>query len=153
MTRIPSNVVSAFFLTILFGAGLEAQTINATSCNASDVQAAFNAVVAATTTVKLPSCTAGTGWSTQVTADDPIREYWPIGHRSGQSLSTVGGGNQTVIVDNYAGGNNPLLLIMTNPTTSSTLRLAGITYVSGWISAGSGSEQIRWNRFDSGSID
>jgi hypothetical protein len=55
------------FVVFLMASGrTQAQTINAASCNASDVQAALNSVKADGTTVVIPACSSTT-WSSQVT--------------------------------------------------------------------------------------
>jgi len=128
-----------FLILLLSAISAESQTINAASCNASDVQQAFNSVTASTTTVNIPSGTCN--WSGQVTLTVPS------GNTSltvqGQSATNIacnaagfctgGATDGTVIVDNYA-STNSLLIITTNSTTSSLFRLTGIT-----IQGGSGS--------------
>jgi hypothetical protein len=104
-----------------------AQTITAATCNASDVQTAFNAVTASTTTVKLPAGTCT--WTTQVKLTIPNGSA-TLSILGAGNLSTTGGGDQTVIVDNYASSNSPLI-ITTNSTTSSQVRLAGVTFEGG----------------------
>jgi len=130
-----------WFAIILVVTGVlksEAQVINAASCSASDVQKAFNSVTAATTTVNIPACPAGVGWSTRVTLAIPSGNT-NLSVVGAGSLTTTGGGDQTVLVDNYAGGGNPLLQIITNLTTSSFFRLAGITIQGG--NPGSGNDK------------
>ena len=121
-------------LSALFGA--EAQTINAASCSASDVQNAFNSVTSSTTTVNIPS--GSCNWSTQV------RLTIPSGNTSltvqGQSttnitctaagLCTGSATDGTTIVDNYNSNSSPLI-ITTNSTPSSLFRLTGITIQGG----------------------
>lgn len=116
----------ALFASALFSAGAKAQTIQAASCNASDVQAALNSVTASTTTVKIPSGTCH--WSGQVTLTVPSGST-SLSILGAGSLSTVGGGDATVIIDDY-GSTQPLLAIATGPA-SSFLRLAGITIQGG----------------------
>src|SRR5271156_3010348 len=64
MTRMQKLMLLAL-LTGVFGPIASGQTINAASCNASDVQAALNSVTADGTTVNIPagSCT----WTSTVT--------------------------------------------------------------------------------------
>lgn len=118
------SVMLFFLLSALFGA--EAQTINAASCNASDVQAAFNAVTSSTTTVNIPAGTCS--WTTQVTLNIPSGST-TLSILGTGSLTTTGGGDQTVIIDNYA-STNPILTIATT-STSANLRIAGISFEGG----------------------
>jgi len=115
----------AFILILAAFSSAEAQVINAASCNASDVQTAFNSVTASTTTVNIPACTGGVGWTTQVTLTVP-NSSTTLSVIGAGNLNTTGGGDQTVIVDAYNSG-NPLLAITTG-TASSYFRLAGITF-------------------------
>jgi hypothetical protein len=121
-------------LTVPFGAA--AQTINAASCSASDVQAAFRSVTAATTIVNIPAGTCH--WSTaQVKLTIPAGSS-TLSILGAGSLTTTGGGDQTVIVDDYS-NSNPLLLVTTNSTPASFFRLAGITFQGG--STGTGNDK------------
>jgi hypothetical protein len=108
-------------------AGAEAQTINAASCSASDVQTAFNAVTNSTTTVNIPACN-GVGWATQVTLIIPAGSV-SLSVLGAGNLTAMGGGDKTVILDNYA-SNNPILNITTG-SGSTLFRLAGITFQGG----------------------
>jgi len=106
---------------------VKAQTINAASCNASDVQAAFNSVTNSTTTVNIPAGTCQ--WSNQVTLTVPSGNS-NLSIIGAGNLSTTGGNDQTVIVDSYGSSNN-LLVINTNSNASGLVRLAGITAAAG----------------------
>ena len=121
----------ALLLSALLGA--EAQTITAASCNASDVQKAFNSVTSSTTTVNIPSGTCH--WSTQVTLTVPSGST-TLSILGAGSLTTPGGGDVTNIVDDYA-SNNQLLTLVT-AGASSFFRFAGIT-----IKGGSG--VVKWS--------
>jgi hypothetical protein len=103
-----------------------AQSINAASCNALDVQAAFNQVTASTTTVSIPAgkCT----WTTAVTLKVPVANL-NLSVIGAGNLSTVGGGDGTVITDSYV-SSQPLLSLETG-TPASFLRFAGITLQGG----------------------
>ena len=114
------------FILLLSAFAAEAQTINAASCSAADVQAAFNSVTSSTTTVNIPAGTCN--WSTQVTLTVPSGST-TLSILGAGSLTTTGGGDVTVIVDNYA-NTNPLLQI-TTATASSYFRLAGLTLQGG----------------------
>ena len=100
---------------------LSASTINAASCNASDVQAALNQASAGDT-VNIPAGTCS--WTSAVNWSAPPN----VTVRGAGSLTTLGGGDATVIVDNYA-TNKALLTIAPNAT--GTFRLAGLTIRGG----------------------
>lgn len=134
MSGIIRAVLLGLLLSTLFSA--EAQTINAASCSSADVQSAFNSVVATTTTVNIPACSSGVGWATQVTLTVPPGST-TLSVIGAGNLSTTGGGDQTVIVDNYANSN--ALLKITTGSVSSTFRLAGITFRGG--STGTGNDK------------
>ncbi len=125
MTRITKWVLFAVSISIFFNAGLQAQTINAASCNASAVQAALSAVTSSTTTVNIPAGTCT--WTSQVAFTVPagVASLSIVG---AGSLTTTGGGDQTVIVDNIGADTSPVSI-----TTNSTgfFRLAGITFNAG----------------------
>ena len=65
MNRITKGASSALLLSLLFVTGVRAQTINAASCNQSDVQKALNSVTSSTTTVNIPAGTCT--WTSQLT--------------------------------------------------------------------------------------
>jgi hypothetical protein len=104
----------------------KAQTINAATCTASDVQAAFNAVTSTTTTINIPAgvCT----WTTQVTL------YVPPGSTTlsilGAGNQSTGGGDVTVINDNDTTHSNYLLQLNTG-AAASHFRFAGVTLSQG----------------------
>ena len=106
----------------------KAQTINAASCSASAVQAAFNAVTNSTTTVNIPAGTCT--WMTHVSLMIPSGNT-NLSILGAGSLSTTGCGDVTVIVDGDTTDGNYLLQIGTNPTTSAHVRLAGFTLQGG----------------------
>ncbi len=121
--------ISFVLLALLIGTfyQAEAQTINAASCNSADVQAAFNAVTNSTTTVNIPAGTCT--WTGSVTLTVPSGNTLLSVFGAG-NLTTVGGGDVTVIVDNSTSG-NPLLTISTNSSSTAYFRLAGITFEGG----------------------
>jgi len=123
--------------SVLSSAYLEAQSITAASCNAPDVQAAFNSVTSSTTTVNIPAGTCN--WSSSASFTVP----------SGSSTITIAGAttctgtgdpasnnlsctDNTIIVDNYA-SNNSLINITAN-SSPTLIRVTGLT-----IEGGSGS--------------
>ena len=113
----------------------EAQVINAASCSQADVQTAFNSISASTTTVNIPACSGGVGWSNQVSLTVPSGST-TLSILGAGSLSSQGGGDATVIIDNYASSN--AILIISTAGQSSFLRLAGITFQGG-------SGAAKWN--------
>jgi uncharacterized repeat protein (TIGR02543 family) len=142
-----------FTLALLLGvaSSLRAQIINAASCSSTDVQTAFNSVVNSTTTVNIPACSGGVGWATQVTLTVPSGNT-NLSILGAGSLTTSGGSDQTVIVDNY-NSNSSLLTITTNSTTSAKVRIAGITFkggsgllkFNGVIQVNGSSQNFRWD--------
>lgn len=115
---------------LLCAAPLGAQTINALSCTASDVQAAFNAVTNSTTTVNIPACPGGIVWTSAVTLNVPSGNA-NLSILGAGNLATTGGGDQTVIVDNDAADAHAILVVNTNSNTASLFRLAGVTLKGG----------------------
>jgi hypothetical protein len=119
-------LIASSALVLESGRCAEAQTINAASCNASDVQAAFNAVSSSTTTINIPAGTCDWGAPVTLTVPSGSTALSIIG---GGNLTTTGGGDATVIADDY-GSSNPLLSI-TVAGTSSLFRMAGVTFEGG----------------------
>jgi len=137
----------ALFICTVFRA--EAQTVTAASCNGSDVQTAFNAVTSSTKTVNIPAGTCN--WTSQVNLTIPSGST-TLSVIGAGSMTAAGGGDQTVIVDNYASSNS-LLNVTTNSTSSSYFRFAGITFeggsggvkYGGIISVGGSSANLRFD--------
>jgi hypothetical protein len=92
--------------------------ISATSCSSSAVQTALNSATTGDTVI-VPGGTCI--WTTQVSWTAPADVIL-----QGAGNASVGGGDQTVITDNYSNGNASLLVITTN--ASGTFRLTGITF-------------------------
>jgi hypothetical protein len=104
-------------------------TIFAASLSTTHVQAALNSAVAGDTVI-LP---AGTGhWTTTVGWTAPAN----VTLLGAGSLSTTGGGDATIIYDDYASA-GPLLGVVTN--ASGRFRMAGLTFRGG--TAGSGADK------------
>lgn len=103
-----------------------AQTINAASCNATDVQSALNSVTSTTTTVTIPAGTCT--WTTRVSLTVPSGST-KLSILGAGSQNTTGGGDATVIVDNDA--TDSQLLSITTAAASSYFRLAGLTFQGG----------------------
>ena len=99
-----------------------AATWTAASCSASDVQTAMNKA-AAGDTVAIPACNSGVGWTTAVSWNPP-----PNVTLTGAGATAEGGGDQTVIIDNYAA--NASLLSIIIPSTG-VFRMTGITIEGG----------------------
>jgi hypothetical protein len=118
----------------------QANTVTANSCNASDVQTAFNSITSATTIVNIPAGAAGTcNWTTQVTLTIPSGST-SLSILGAGSLTTTGGGDVTVITDGYASSNTPL--VINTGASSSLFRLAGITFEGG---DDGGAGNTKWN--------
>jgi hypothetical protein len=123
MTKI--EVLFAVLSSALFGTALQGQTINAASCNASDVQSALNSVSADGTTVVIPAgnCT----WASTIT-------YNQVYATTIQGQTTCVGTpassctDRTIITDNLnRNGYDPGILEITTAAGKS-FRLTGITF-------------------------
>lgn len=119
MRRIVGVLLVALALTLQVRVG--ASAITATSCNASDVQAALNRAVDGDT-VSIPPGTCH--WTTGLTWTAPAN----VVLLGAGNVSIQGGGDATVIVDDSPTG-TPLLTITTN--ANGTFRLAAITFQGG----------------------
>jgi hypothetical protein len=100
--------------------------IDAASCSAADVQAAFSAATAATIAINIPAGTCH--WTTQATLAINSSST-TLSVLGAGSLTTTGGGDATVIIDDYNSGNG--LIDITTAGASSVVRLAGITVQGG----------------------
>ena len=129
-TMVLTKGIKLFLLAFLAGTlsdtGAQAQTINAASCSSTDVQAAFNAVTSSITTVNIPAGTCH--WTSEVVLAVPTGST-TLSILGAGNLSTLGGGDATVIVDDYV-SSSPDLAITTG-NASSKFRLAGITFKGG----------------------
>lgn len=114
------TIVLCSFILCLAMLPASAATINAASCNASDVQTAMNAA-SASDIVAIPAGTCS--WTTSVIWTAPANMTV-----LGAGTAATGGGDQTVITDNYA-VNSPLLNISVAAT--GTFRMSGITFQGG----------------------
>jgi hypothetical protein len=112
---------------LLFSAliSAEAQTINATSCSSTDVQTAFNSITSLTTTVNIPAGTCH--WTTHVVLTVPSGSA-TLSILGAGNLNVTGGGDATVIIDDYT---TDSALLMLTPVSSSLFRVAGITIKGG----------------------
>ena len=118
MNALVRDLFVAFLLTA--GASASAATLLAPSLSPADVQSALNQTQAGDTVV-LPAGSAN--WTQGVSWNAP-----PNVTVKGAGTSATGGGDQTVITDNYASG-QPLLRI--NVSSTGVFRLSGITVRSG----------------------
>jgi hypothetical protein len=106
MTSIAKGVLFALLLGTLFTAAAEAQTINAASCNLSDVQTAVNQVTVSGAIVNIP---AGTCTWTGTLSIKGIGMTLTGTGTPNTGTATFGSGTlNTIIVDN-AGSSNPLI--------------------------------------------
>jgi hypothetical protein len=109
----------------------------AVDCTPTGVQNAFNAVVASTTTVTIPSCAGGVSWTNTI----PVSLVIPSGNTAlsiigAGNLSVTGGGDQTVIIDNVnRSAGDPAMLSITLANSTTILRIAGITFTIGTTSS------------------
>jgi hypothetical protein len=110
-----------FALTLSAFASVGASSITAVSCNASDVQAALN-LARAGDTIYIGGGTCH--WTTSVSWTAPAN----VTLQGAGDVSILGGGDRTVIVDDFA-ANQALFNITLNAT--GTLRLTGLTFQGG----------------------
>lgn len=124
MIRFLKLLCFALLVSAFLSSTGRSQTINATTCGSSDVQAALNKVAADGATVNIPpgNCT----WNTTVSYSG---SHSLVVAGAG-SQSTVGGGDATVIQDSIAGGSSPSLFTLMVPA-GKTLRITGITIKAG----------------------
>src|ERR1700690_3533602 len=101
-------------LTLGVPISAKAQTINAKSCNSSDVQAALNSVTPSTQTLTIPTGTCS--WSSKVSFNVPssstsltIQGTSATTGNCGTSPCTAM--DSTIIVDNYSGTDNVLNIV------------------------------------------
>jgi hypothetical protein len=137
MTLRAKCLLLAFFVCVLFSMPARAQTINAASCNASDVQAALNLVAADGTTVVIPAgtCVWATTGASAVTYNQVystvIQGQTTVSctGTAGTSSYTCTATDNTIIVDNVNHSNNgdqPDLAI--NLAAGKTFRQTGLTF-------------------------
>jgi hypothetical protein len=123
MIRI--SILFGFLAITLCTTTMEGQTINAASCNASDVQAALNSVVADGTTVVIPSgnCT----WTTTVTYNQ-VYSTTIQGQTSCIGTPASSCTDNTILTDNInRTGSDPGMLVI-NTASAKSFRLTGITF-------------------------
>jgi hypothetical protein len=126
MTKIVKSVLFAVLLSILmFGKTAQAQTINAATCNSSDVQAALNKVAADGATVNIPAgnCT----WTTTVS----YNQVFSTTILGAGNQSVLGGGDATVITDGVSHSPNDNPMFGVTVAAGKSFRLSGITVMQG----------------------
>lgn len=121
MKGIARTVMCALALGIASDVRMSAANISAASCNSVDVQSAFDRARAGDT-VFIPAGTCV--WTNRVILNAPPN----LTVLGAGSLTTLGGGDATVIVDNYV-SSNALLPITT--AAEGSFRLAGLTVRGG----------------------
>ena len=128
MTLKRLSVILFCMLTSLFAA--EAQTINAASCNESDVAAALSGITADGTTVGVPpgNCTWTTSLSYAQVHSFTLQGAGAISGTGSQSTISGTGTDSTIIRDNInrSGGDSPLLKIST--ISGKSFRMTGIAF-------------------------
>jgi len=108
-------------LTALLATGAQAQTINAFSCNETDVAAALNQVTTDGTTLVIPAGTCI--WTTPLT----YVQTHSFTLQGAGNQSVVGGGDVTVLVDEVNHAANSWMIKITTGSASTTFRWTGIT--------------------------
>ena len=123
LSAVHANVFFALLFALLLSTAVNvgASTITAASCSASAVQNALNQASTGDTVV-IPSGTCR--WTNQISWTAPA----DVTLMGSGSLTTLGGGDATVIIDDFASG-APLVAIATN--AAGKFRLAGITFKGG----------------------
>lgn len=115
-----TKLLVLIFVASAVGYQAQAVIINAVSCSQADVQSAVTAAVAGdTVTIPAGNC----AWTGSVVWSAPANVTL-----KGAGTSVTGGGDQTVITDNYT-ANNPLLNVSVSNT--GTFRMTGITFKGG----------------------
>ncbi len=107
------------------------QTIRAASCSQSDVQAALNSVKADGTTVIIPACPSGIGWSSGASYQQ-VYSTTIQGQSSVTAVDSLGNptgyNDQTVLVNNVTSGKSMLNI---NTATGKLLTIYGISFKGG----------------------
>jgi hypothetical protein len=129
MTSIGKELLFTAVLCFLLAAGMNAQTINAASCNSGDVQTALNSVNQASATVNIPAGTCT--WTSGVAFTVPSGTTSLVVQGAGGQSATTGGASltgsdATVITDNvnHQSGNQNTLSF--GVASGQSLRVTGI---------------------------
>jgi hypothetical protein len=115
----------ALLLIVLFGSEAHAGTVTAASCNQSDVSKALSSATAGGTTVIIPAGTCT--WSSTLS-------YTQVGNliiQGSGNQSTLGGGDQTIIVDNVSKTGSPNQSLSIHTISNATFRITAITFQGG----------------------
>ena len=128
MNKFVKSLTLAILLCVFSGIPLGAQTINAASCNTSDVQTALNSVTQSSATVNIPAgrCT----WTSAIAFTIPAGTTGLIIQGSGAQYATTGGAgttgtDETIITVDISGG-NPVIVLTT--ASGQSLRVTGIEF-------------------------
>ncbi len=122
MTKIMKLVSVGFLLGALFSTTARATTWPAASCSEADVAAALGHVAADGDTVTIPAGTCS--WTTSLT----YNQVYSTSIIGAGSQTIVGGGDVTVIVDNFTTNS---ALVKLNLSSSKILRMSGLTFQGG----------------------
>lgn len=132
MSKMILCFIGISILAAMFGVSTRAQTINAASCSATDVQNALNNIGADGTTVVIPSGTCV--WTNEVTYAQKysftLQGAGAVYGTGSQSSISGMGSDLTTLVDNE-GADRPMLLI--TAAAGKSLRITGIHFA--WAAA------------------
>lgn len=106
-------------------------TLTAASCSVADIQACTSIATNSTTLITVPAGTCH--WTSQLLFTVPSGSA-NLSIIGAGSLTTQGGNDQTIIVDDYASSNSDWSIVTANP--SSIFRMAGITFQGGIAGTG-----------------
>ena len=128
VTKIAGSLF-IFLLTNLFSPNGQAQSINAATCNSSDVQTALNSVAADGTTVNIPAGTCT--WTTRVTYTQ-VYSTTIIGQSQTTGSDSLGNPTGytagTVIQDNVNNSSSTGQAFYVNVASGKSFRMTGITW-------------------------
>jgi hypothetical protein len=129
MNRTIKWLFFMFLLNGLFSTVGRAQTINAASCNSSDVQAALNSVAADGTTINIPAGTCT--WTTSVNYSQ-VFSTTVMGQTTVSGTCGPGGSctatDSTIIVDGINRSSGDPALINISTASGKSFRLSGVTF-------------------------
>jgi hypothetical protein len=122
-------------LSVLLAPAMQAQVITAASCSAADVQTAFNAVVAGTTTVNIPA--GSCSWTSAVTLSIPsgntslaITGAGTCTGTGSTPTSPITCNDATTFIDNDTSADQYMIQIGSG-VASSHLTISGVSFLGG----------------------
>jgi hypothetical protein len=138
LKKAPLFIGFCLFIGI-WGPAVHAQTINAASCNVSDVQRALSSVNQATATVVIPAGTCSWTSAVSYTVPSSVTSLTIQGQTTvnctgtaGTSDYTCAAADSTIIQDNFATAGTPVMKITIGAAgSSSVFRFTGITLEGG----------------------